>query len=207
MANVNTPFGLQVIRGGGVYSFNAQGSLYSIPSTDNNAFYLNDVVKAAASSDANGVPNVTKITNGTDAIRGVIQAILPVYPTPSLVGAALSLETTNIPATKAKAYYVVVDDDPTTIYMIQDDGITTANLVAASANLNSSLTIAAGATTTSPSATVLLSSSFATTNTFCIKLLGLVQGANMQAANAYGAYAKWQARINVSEMTGSFAGV
>lgn len=203
MANVNTPFGLKPQRGGGAYSFNEQGSLYSIPSTDNNAYYLYDVVKGAASSDANGVSNVVKITNGTDAIRGSIIGILPVYPGVSIAATALALETSNIPATKAKIYYVLVDDDPTTVYTVQDNGITTGNLVAASANLNSSLSIAAGATTNSLSGTTLLSSSFATTNTFVMKLFGLAQIPN----NAYGAYAKWNARINVSELTGSFAGV
>jgi hypothetical protein len=196
VANTNAPVGLQVIRARGAYSFSDQGNLYSIPSTDGNAFYLNDVVKAAASSDAQGVPNVTKITNGTDLIRGVLQIILPVYAKPSLVGTALSLETTNIPATKAAAYYVVINDDYTTTYLCQDDGITTASLVAASANLNSSLTITAGASTTSPSATVLLSSSFAATLGLCIKLNGLVQ----QSGNVYGAFAKWQCYINTSEM-------
>ncbi len=196
MANTNTPVGLQVIRARGAYSFNDQGNLYSIPSTDGNAFYLNDVVKAAASSDADGIPNVTKITNGTDLIRGVIQAILPVKAGPSLVGTALALEETYIPATKTKAYYVVINDDYTTTYLVQDDGITTGNLVAASANLNSSLTITAGASTTSPSATVLLSSSFAATLGLCMKLNGLVQ----QSGNVYGAYAKWQAYINTSEL-------
>ncbi len=195
MANTNTPFGMQLIRGGGGYAFNAQGNLYSIPSTDNSAYYLNDAVKLAASSDADGVANIAKAA-GTDVLLGSVQMILPVRQGPSLVGTALALETTNIPATKAKIYYVLVSDDPTMEYMIQDDGITTANLVAASANLNSSLTVTAGATTTSPSATVLLSSSFAATNTLNIKLQGLVQ----QPGNVYGAYAKWQCRINMSVM-------
>jgi len=189
-----------VLRGGGSYSFNAQGNLYSIPSSDGSAFYLSDCVIHAASSDAQGVPNVAKAV-GTEPLRGTLQVILPVYAKPSLVGTALALETTNIPATKATSYYVVVDDDYTTVYSIQDDGITTANLVAASANLNSSVTVTAGASTTSPSASVLLSSSFATTPTLPIKLLGLVQ----QPGNEYGAYAKWQCRINYSAINPSGA--
>ena len=204
MANTNTPFGFQVIRGGGAYDFNAQGSVYSIPSTDNNAYYLGDAVKAAASGDTNGVANVALITNGTDALRGAITGIFPVYPgLASIAGNALSLETTNIPATKSQIYYVLVDDDPTSIYCVQDNGITTGNIVAASCNLNSSFTQTAGASTTSPSASVLLSSSFATTNTLNLKLVGLVQ----IPGNSFAAYAKWQVRINVSELTGSFAGV
>jgi hypothetical protein len=189
-----------VLRAGGAYSFNGQGNLYSIPSTDNSAFYLNDFVIAAASSSAEGVPNVAKAV-GTEPLRGVLQIILPVYAKPSLVGTALALETTNIPATKATSYYVVVDDDYTTVYSIQDDGITTGNLVAASANLNASVTVTAGASTTSPSGSVLLSSSFNTTPTLPIKLYGLVQ----QPGNEYGAYAKWQARINYSAINPSGA--
>ena len=197
MANTNTPFGLKLLRGGAMYEFNSQGNLYSIPTSDSsNAYYLNDAVKLAASGDANGVPNVVKAA-GTDILLGSIQGILPVYPGVSIAGTALSLETTNIPATKAPPYYVIVADDPTAIYAIQDDGITTGNLVAASCNLNSSLTITAGASTTSPSATVLLSSSFAATNTLNIHLQGLVQGDFSGVANAYGAFAKWQARLNI----------
>ncbi len=203
MANANTPFGLQVLRAGGVYDFNAQGNLYVVTAGDTNAMYLNDALMVAAGGDANGVPAITKNTAGTGLLRGSLQAILPTLYNPvSLVGTALDLEETNIPATKLRAYYVVVDDDPNTMYMVQDDGITTGNLVAASCNLNSSLTIAAGASTTSPSGTVLLSSSFATTNSLVMKLFGLVQGASggAGAGNAFGAYAKWQAKINASDM-------
>jgi len=166
--------------------------------------YMGDTVKAAASGDTNGVPNVTKITNGTDAIRGVIVGIAPtLIGAQSIQGTALSLETNYIPATHGRIWYVLVEDDPTTVFMMQDDGITTANLVAASCNLNFNYTVTAGSTTNSSSGSVILSSSFATTNTFSMKAMGLAQ----LPGNAYGAYAKWLCRINVSELTGSFAGV
>lgn len=202
MANTNTPFGLQPVRGGGAYAYNAQGTLYRIPSTDNNAYYLQDPVKAAAGADTNGVPNVV-IAGGTDTLRGVIVGILPVYPGVSIQGTPLSLETMNIPATKTHDYYVVVDDDPSSIFAIQDDGITTAKLVAASANLNFSLTITAGATTSSLSATVILSSSLATTSSLNMKAMGLLQIPN----NTFGAYAKWLCRINEHELGQPSAGV
>ncbi len=202
MANTNAPSGLQVLRGGGAYDFNAQGSLYVVTAGDTNAYYLNDAMIVAAGGDANGVPAINK-SGGTGPQRGSLQAIFPVnVNTPvSLAGTALSLENTNIPATKAAAYYVLVDDDYTTVYSVQDDGITTGSLVAASCNLNSSLTVTAGASTTSPSGSVLLSSSFANTNSLAFKLFGLVQQSN----NAYGAFARWQVRINVSDMTPSGA--
>jgi hypothetical protein len=195
VANTNTPWGLKPWRGGGAYQWSEQGTVYCIPSTDNNAYYPYDAVKAAASSDANGVPNVTKITNGTDAIRGSIVGIYSVFPVPSLVATPLSLEYPYIPATKTQAYYVLVVDDPSTVFTMQDDGITTGNLVAASANLNSSFTVTAGASPQSLSGSVLLSSSFAATAQLNLKLEGLTQ----IPGNVYGAYAKWNVRINVSE--------
>ena len=202
MANTNTPFGLKPFRGGGGYEWNEQGSVYSIPTSDStNAYYLYDAVKAAASGDTNGVANVTKCA-GTDAIRGSIVGILQPYPQASIQGVALSLETPYVPAVKASPYFVLVLDDPTTMYEIQDDGITTGNLVAASCNLNSTLTITAGATPNNYSGTVLLSSSFAATATFNIKLVGLMQ----IPGNVYGAYAKWQCRINTSDLAGPTGG-
>lgn len=210
MANVNAAFGLAVYRGGSAYASNQQGTVYSIPTSDTaNAYYMGDVVKAAASGDTDGFPNVTKITNGTDAIRGVIVGIYQpgMFPTVSIQGQPLTLETNYIPATKAAVYHVLVNEDPTTIYVAQDDGVTTANLVAASCNLNSSLSIANGATTNSASGTTLLSSSFAVTSSLCIKLNGLAQGDFFGVKNAFGQYAKWACRVNLSELTGSFVGI
>ena len=213
MANVNAPFGAAVYKGGGSYASNQRASIYSIPTSDSsNAYYMGDEVKAAASGDVNGVPNVTKITNGTDAIRGFIVGIIPAgtFPNPQMfpgASSSLSLETNYVPATKAVSYYVLVEEDPTTIFVMQDDGITTANLVAASCNLNASITVTAGGTTNSSSGSVILSSSMATTSTLCLKLQGLAQGPWDGVPNKYGAYAKWLCRINVSELTGSFAGV
>jgi hypothetical protein len=210
MANVNAAFGLAVYRGGGSYASNQQGTVYSIPTTDtSNAYYMGDVVKAAASGDTDGFPNITKITNGTDAIRGVIVGIYQpgMFSAASIQGQSLTLEQNYVPATKAAVYHVLVEDDPTTIFVAQDDGLTTANTVAASCNLNASLSIANGATTNSASGTTLLSSSFASTSSLCIKLMGLAQGDFFGVKNAFGSYAKWACRINLSELTGSFAGV
>jgi hypothetical protein len=99
VANTNTPFGLKPFRGGGGYAWNEQGSVYSIPSTDGTAYYTYDIVKAAASSDANGVSNVI-IAASTNAVRGSIVGIFPVYPGVSIQATPLALETPYIPATK-----------------------------------------------------------------------------------------------------------
>jgi hypothetical protein len=196
VANSNTPFGLAVVRTGNANTYSAQTTLYSIPSTDGSAFYLGDPVMAAASGDANGVPNVKMATAGTVTVRGVLVGWSVGYPGASIQGTPLQLENSSIPATKAAAYYPMICDDPNTVFMIQDDGITTGNLVAASCNLNFSLTLAAGANAQAASGTVILSSSFATTNTLAWKALGLAQF----PGNAYGAYAKWLTRPNLHEL-------
>ena len=204
MANTNTPFGLAVYRGGGSYAGNQQTTLYSIPTTDTtNAYYMGDAVKAAASGDLNGVPNVT-LCAGTDPLRGAVVGISPVpIGAASIQGVALSLENNYVPVTKVTPWYVLVEDDPTTVFMMQDDGITTAKIVAASCNLNFSITVTAGATTNSSSGSVILSSSFATTSSLNMKALGLAQ----LPGNGFSAYAKWLCRINLSELTGSFVGI
>lgn len=206
MANVSTPWGFAFLRSGGATPYGQQLTQYSIPTSDStNAYYMGDAVKAANGGDTSGVPNVVKCV-GTEAIRGIIIGISPVpiyiaYPNSS---AALTLENNYVPATKANPYYLWVADDATDIWMMQDDGITTGSLVAASCNYNAQYTVTNGATTVSSSASVILSSSMSSGNaTYPLKLLGLAPIPN----NVFGAYAKWQVRINVSELTGSFAGI
>jgi len=202
MANVNRPFGLRPVKTYSGGSWNDQGNLYHIPSTDTSAYYIGDVVKSSAASDANGVPDVAKAL-GTDILRGVVVGILASVPYGiSLQGATLDLANTFIPATKTRDYYVLVADDPHTIFEVQGDA-TATNQVAASVNKNCSLTIA---TPTAPgqwSATVVSSSTIATTNTLNIRLMGLVQ----KSDNAFGAYARWLCKINLHEFGNGTAGI
>ena len=212
MANVNAPFGAAVYKGGGSYTSNQRANMYSISTASTDAFYMGDEVKAGASGDVNGVPNVVKITNGTDTIRGFIVGIIPAgtFPNPQMfpgASSALSLETNYVPSTKAVPYYVLVEDDPTTIFVMQDDGLTTSKTVAASCNLNFSITVTAGSTTNSSSGSVILSSSFATTSTLSMKAMGLAQGPWDGVPNVFGSYAKWLCKINQSELTGNFQGI
>ncbi len=122
---------------------------------------------------------------------------------PSLVGSALPLELLSIPATKTQNYYVIVCEDMDQLYTAQDDGGTPGNSIAANSNKNSNITIANGATAQSASGSSLASTSFATTATFPIKLVGLQQ----IAGNAFGAFAIWICRLNESELQGGVAGV
>lgn len=182
---------------------------YRIPSTDGSAFYINDLLQQVAGSDSNGVPNVAK-NNGTTAIRGVLVGIEnPSVNTPSIQATVLDQTIVSIPATKTRDYYVLVADQFDITYLVQDDGITGANLVAASANLNSSLTVAAPSQPYQLSASVLLSSSFAVGNTLILKLMGLAPNPAIVGggSNAYGAFGIWVARPNVHNFQGSQVGI
>lgn len=205
MSNIKAPRGFVPSRYRDGSPWNGATNMYYIPSTDTNQYNPGDaVLTAAVGADANGIPAVTKNTTGTGVIRGIVVACLVANPnTTSFQGTNLDLTVQNIPATKTKAYYVLVCDDPGVVYQIQDDGITTANLVAASVGLNASFTVTNPTAPQQNSGTVLLSSSFATTAGLTIKLLGLTQIPN----NAFGAFATWDVMINQHEFMGNTAGI
>jgi hypothetical protein len=203
MANVNKPFGLAVVRTLSGGQFSEQGTRYWIPSTDNNAYYIGDLVISLANADGNGVSGVVKATAGTETYRGVIAGVeVANVGGVSIQGTPLALETTNIPATKLRDYYVYVQDDPMTLFSCQGD-LTATNQIAANANKNCNFTIAAGASTVSCSGTVIASASIATTNTFSGKLMGLLQ----IPGNGFGAFAVWNVKLNAHEFNGLTAGV
>lgn len=210
---LNKPFGLSPIMTGDANAFNSRLTRYRIPSSDGSAYYIGDAVKGVIGADANGVPNVVKAagTETTPAgIRGAIVGVEnPSVNTVSLQGVVLDQTITGIPASKTRDYYVYVADDPGLVFMVQDDGITTGNLVANSANKNFSLTVAAPSNLWQVSASVILSSSLATTNTLTFKALGLAQYPSLPggSANAFGAFAIWVCRVNEHEYMGNMSGM
>jgi hypothetical protein len=177
-------------------------NLYHIPSTDNNQYNPGDAVKSAANGDANGIPDVAKITNGTDTVRGVIVGVLTATPnSPSLVGINLDLTVQNIPATKQRDYYVLVVDDQDVLYELQDDGLSA--LTATACNKNASFTVTNPTSPQQNSASTLTTASVATTASLNLKIMGLVQKPN----NAYGVNANWLVMFNQHEFMGNTAGV
>ena len=196
MANTNKPFGLAPVRSiSGTWS--QQVTRYYIYSSDGSAYYIGDAVISAAQGDANGTSGIAKAT-GAQKLRGVIVGFEPANQNGvSIAGPALALENTSIPASKARAYYAYVVDDPGVVFSIQGDA-TATNQVATNSNKNFSLTITAGASTVSASGTVVDSSSINTTDSLNMKAMGLLQVPN----NAYGAYAIWQCKVNLHELLG-----
>jgi hypothetical protein len=198
MANTNTPRGFSPIIYGGGAASNQQVRTYYIPSTDSSAYYIGDVVKAIAGSDANGIPAIAKCASGNTP-RGVIVGVVNPNPgNPSLQGVTLDLTITGVPATKSSAYYVLVNDDPRQVYEIQGDGTT---FVTTDANKNASYTVAAPSLGYQLSATVLTAP--ATTSSLPLKILGFQQ----LTGNELGPYANFIVQFNQHELAYGTAGV
>lgn len=178
-------------------------NLYHIPASDGNQYNPGDAVKSSPNADANGVPDVTKVTNGTDAVRGVIVGILTSQPGgTSIMGINLDLTVQNTPgAGKQHDYYVMVADDPSIIFELQDDGVNP--LTAASSNKNASFTVLNPVSPQQNSGTVLNTSTVATTSTLNLRIMGLVQKPN----NSFGANANWLVTFNQHEYMGNTSGV
>ena len=190
MANVNTPRGLSPVGTITGAAYNEQGRLYAIANDGTNTYAIGDVVKVAGSSDANGVPYVTKAAT-TDTPVGVVVGIRVADPGVSLVGTTLALNTIYLPLNSGTRYVYVVDD-PNVIFQVQGDS---TGVAAADVFKNAGLTITANQTSLSQSSplsdTVLNASSFlaiASSGSLALPLqiIGLVQVSN----NAPGAYAQ-----------------
>lgn len=202
MANLVAPRGFVPSRYINGAAWNGAANVYCILAAEPNQINPGDAVKSAAGADANGIPALTKAL-GTDIVRGVVIGVLSAPPgLPSLVGTNLDLTIQNIPATKAKDYYVLVVDDPQVLFEIQDDGL--AALTAAAANKNASFTVANPTAPQQNSASVLATGTVAAGNAALnLKIFGLVQ----RPDNAFGVNAKWLVAFNTHELAGPRAGI
>ena len=201
MANLVAPRGFVPSRYLNGVAWNGAVNMYVVLAAEANQINPGDAVKSAANGDANGIPAVTKAA-GTDTVRGVVVGCLAANPNdPSLVGTQLDLTLQNIPAPKAKNYYVLVCDDPQVLFELSDDGLNV--LDATSCNKNASFTVANPTAPAQNSASVLNTSSVNTNNTLNLRMMGLIQ----RADNAFGANAKWLVRFNLHEFSSQLSGV
>lgn len=201
MANINAPRGLVPSRYLDASSWNGASNMYYIPQADTSIYSPGDIVKSAAVSDGNGVMGIQKAV-GTDTVRGVVIGFLQSPPyVNSFLAPTLDLTLQNIPSVKTKSYYALIVDDPTVIFEVMDDGLNI--LTATAVNKNCSMTIANPTAPAQNSATVLLTSSVATTAALNYRIMGLVQ----RDDNTFGQYARWLVRANQHELNGNTAGV
>lgn len=187
MANANTPYGL---RPHGYLSgspWNGQARMYCIPSSDGNAYAIGDPVKVAGSADVKGIPTVVLMTPGSGMTGVIVAAAGTKYGASG--GDPTNLNTTIVPATKSKDYYVLVCDDPNVLYTVQEVGTGTP-LAAADVALNANLV--AGTNNGYISQWMVNNATEATTSTLDLQLMSLAPIPD----NTFGAYAKWIVRIN-----------
>lgn len=200
MPNVNRLGGLQPLEYLDGSPYNGKARQFYIASADVNAFAIGDPVTLSGSGDSNGVAGITLASAADGAI--VLGAIVgmggSIYGGPGAVPG--SLESAVIPATKTRAYYVLVSDDPNIVYSLQED---TTGAALTAADIGRNINLKSGANTGYVSGWQFDNSSGGTGATKQLQLLGLVQSPD----NAFGANAKWKVRINYHQYTAGQAGV
>lgn len=168
---------------------------------DGTALYIGDIVMAAGGADPLGkYKAVTAITNGSTSIP--IGYVVGVDPIEGVAVGSENLNRQYCPA--STAMYIRVCDDPEALFYIQEDSVT-SNITAAHAGYNIPVNLGSGSTTSGLSGHLVASNTANTTNTFPIKLMGLLD----RPDNALGANAKWLCMFNTHKLkvdTGS-AGV
>lgn len=199
MANSNAPFGLAPVEYLSGSKWNGQARRYYIPSSDTNAYAIGDPVTLAGSADARGIASVILATPGSGMIGPIVGMGGLLYG--GFSGDPTNLNTTVIPATKTKAYYVLVADDPNIIFEAQEIGTGTA-FAATDVSLNCNMVAAANSGYLS--SWVLDNTTETTTVTLDVKLLGLSQ---RNPNNTFGAYAIWNVLINNHKYRGGSVGV
>lgn len=195
MANVNRPSGFSPVEHLDGTPWNGQTRRFAILSTDTNAYYVGDLVIPVAGVDP--VTNAGLVAKAASGATNLIGAITAIEPDRN------NLFALNVPATKARTYYVYVATGSDTLYECTDDGLTPANLTGTAIGKNSDFTVAAPSGQSPLSASVLNSSTFATTATLPLKIVGLSLVPNNSAAP----YARWLVALNNSVFRGGVAGV
>lgn len=193
MANANVVRGLIPVRGVNSQYVTGGPRLYSHAAGDATALFVGDPVKLAGTSQTiNGVstPDVVRAASG-DVMVGVVVGFLPSSRDALNYGAA------------STAYQVFVDDDPDTLFEIQDTNSGTA-LTLADVGLNVNLTIGAGSTAYGTSGVTLDNTSEATTATLDVKIINVVNRADVDNADTP---RRFLVRLNRHQHSNQVAGV
>lgn len=146
MANQDVPFGFRPVKHLSGAEFNEQVNLYSIGASEA-ALFVGDLVFLTSTSDANGVPGISRAPAGvTDALLGAIVA----FPADRD-----NQGRTNHPASTAGTCYVA--DSPDIIYEAQVTTIAATDM----SNI-ADIVATAGSTTTGNSAMEINGATFGT---------------------------------------------
>ena len=194
-ANVAAPFGLRPINDNGT-PWSGQGRMVSFPAAQTGNIFLGDPIVPLGGSDAYGVPSFGIATAGATNIVG--GGFVGIGNGPAAGGNAAFTVTRDLPVYRQASIlnYGFVCDDPNQLYAIQDDG--SAIVSASQVNQNANLAAGSGGSTvTGYSSWALVASTIATTNTFQLRILGLLRGPGV---NFGATFATWVVRINLPSL-------
>lgn len=193
MANANAPRGFIPARGVNSQYVTGGPRLYSHAAGDATALFPGDPVKLAGTSQTiNGIttPDVVRAATG-DVVVGAVVAINPVTRDTLPYGPA------------STAYTLFVDDDPNTLFEIQDVNSGTA-LTVNDVGLNTNFVVAAGTTAYATSGVTLDNTTEATANTLDVKIVDIVNRADVNNADAP---LRFLVRFNRHQYVNQVAGV
>ena len=184
--NKDSPFGMKPIKHLNGSPWNGKFNIYYKAVALNEAMFIGTPIQLAGSADTFGKYPTVKLA-GTSPILGVIIG----FPNTPYIAADVT-DLDKLYSLASTASYVAVVDDPSVIFEMQEDDADGDTLDADDVGLNASATTESGSTTTGQSTVEIDRSTVATTSTFNLKLLRLVD----RPGNAMGAYSKWEVLIN-----------
>lgn len=198
MANTNKPSGFTPVKYLNGSDWDGRGNVYFVSKNSSSAIRVGDLVKLGstlANADSTyGLQQVDLAASG-DYIVGAVLGIGTFYNGPFVDPTNLTLN--YAPATKTQNYFALVADDPKIVYEAQEIG-TGTNFTSAYTSANCKFKVQAPATGITISGWGLdIGTTPNTTNTYDVKLLGLVQRYDNGARNTFGAYAKWLCKLNL----------
>jgi hypothetical protein len=199
MANISRPAGLSPLEYLDGNPWNGQALMCYIPQADTNAYAIGDPVtnNFSTTADSSGVPAVVLCTAGTGntvlgpivGMGGVIYGGPGTDPT--------SPNSAIIPATKTKAYYVLVATDPNLVYSIQEGG--SGNCLTAATAVWYNFNLKSGTNSGYVSGWTLDNASSGSGSTIQLQVIGAVQASDNlvpTTAVAAASYTRWKVRIN-----------
>jgi len=183
MANRNAPYGAQVLGNLANSGFNASVRKFVIPSSDNTATFVNDLVKLTGESNSAGIPYVIQAAAG-DATVGAVQAF--------------EVDRDNLSnlyreASTERVVYVNVDP-----YVLFNMQVTNGTLSTSDIGLNADIAVAAGSTSTGISG-MSLDLGTKTASTAQVRIIEVAQ----LAGNEIGAYTQVLCMFNEHTFKGT----
>lgn len=187
MPNTDSAFGFMPVGAGGG-GYRGRVTEYFVPASDGTALFRGDPVIIAGSGDTAGVPSITRATAGSAGrVTGVVVGFRP--------SANIRANGYRIAST---AEYILVADDPALVCEVQDDSVGGA-LAVTDIGLNADMIAGTGSTATKVSGFMLDTSTKATTATLQLRILGIVQRADVEI----GTTSKVLVRFNLPTETGA----